>query len=490
MTVFLFYDKSNQFLEEAFFAAVGAADHSATLRSRVFYGSLLVHSIAQRLVAGKRQALGTHYEYQFDKTVFKTLTLGLADALGSRKRSIDEEQLRLGLYSKELYCISLATCPRDIGVKVDVLLRESVRGYLGYVEPDLGSPVEYRLFVDMLISRKQIDGRTLYEAWPEPMHLPNDVPPYKRIAVLEGAYDEIADPSPAPGPPSAAGADLVARVRAAIARSNASLRSRVLTEAFAGGKDFAIEPLPESASRTHDDELTTEALRAKLALYALNPEHQVGKHKARVFASALGITVSDWLYLAAQIVRNAHCGKVHRIEQTTFGIKFTMLVDVVGLNDSVATVTTGWILKDDKVELTTAYVSDRPEPDGNDVPQSYRVAGTSETERYAGILALAHERGALAAKSTRPTPNLIDVGGKHYVTEELGTAYVHVKDARRGFARWLLRTGNGHRHLKGGAVVYANTTDQSIERAEAYSKAFAEVLRENEIQCEVEAISD
>lgn len=32
---------------------------------------------------------------------------------------------------------------------------------------------------------------------------------------------------------------------------------------------------------------------SKLRDYCLNPKHEVGKHKARVFASALGLSVSD-----------------------------------------------------------------------------------------------------------------------------------------------------------------------------------------------------
>jgi len=37
---------------------------------------------------------------------------------------------------------------------------------------------------------------------------------------------------------------------------------------------------------------------AKLKDYALNPEHDEGRNKARVFASALGIRQEDWECLA------------------------------------------------------------------------------------------------------------------------------------------------------------------------------------------------
>lgn len=41
----------------------------------------------------------------------------------------------------------------------------------------------------------------------------------------------------------------------------------------------------------------------KLRGYALNPEHLAGRHKARVFASMLGIGAADWEYLRGQIPR-------------------------------------------------------------------------------------------------------------------------------------------------------------------------------------------
>jgi hypothetical protein len=39
----------------------------------------------------------------------------------------------------------------------------------------------------------------------------------------------------------------------------------------------------------------------KLRDYVLNPEHPLGRHKARVFAATLGIGRDDWAYLRDQI---------------------------------------------------------------------------------------------------------------------------------------------------------------------------------------------
>jgi hypothetical protein len=50
--------------------------------------------------------------------------------------------------------------------------------------------------------------------------------------------------------------------------------------------------------RRHDAEIPP----AKHRDYPLNPDHDQGNHKARVFASTLGIRQDDWEYLADQIM--------------------------------------------------------------------------------------------------------------------------------------------------------------------------------------------
>ncbi len=69
---------------------------------------------------------------------------------------------------------------------------------------------------------------------------------------------------------------------------------------------------------------------------------------------------------------------------------------------------------------------------------------------------------------------------------ECGSANVLIADARRGFARWLIKTGHGDRAYKGGAAIPVRLGSQSIERAEAYAKAFARVLALNGVSSHVE----
>ena len=60
----------------------------------------------------------------------------------------------------------------------------------------------------------------------------------------------------------------------------------------------------------------------KLRGYCLNPEHPSGKHKARVFASALGITAKNAENLRELITIAAIEGEVIQQESTEFGQLF------------------------------------------------------------------------------------------------------------------------------------------------------------------------
>jgi hypothetical protein len=54
--------------------------------------------------------------------------------------------------------------------------------------------------------------------------------------------------------------------------------------------------------------------------YALDLTHERGRHKARVFASALGITVADWRYLHGQILDALPEADVRATRITPFGV--------------------------------------------------------------------------------------------------------------------------------------------------------------------------
>jgi hypothetical protein len=79
------------------------------------------------------------------------------------------------------------------------------------------------------------------------------------------------------------------------------------------------------------------------------------------------------------------------------------------------------------------------------------------------------------------------VGGELIMEGGCGSAHVRIPDTRKGFARWVVRSGKGYNHYRSGATIYARGNSQSVDRAIAYPQAFAAVLHFNGIECSVES---
>jgi hypothetical protein len=95
----------------------------------------------------------------------------------------------------------------------------------------------------------------------------------------------------------------------------------------------------------------------KLRDYCLNPEHPRGRHKARVFASALGFTAADADELRAVLLDAALSEDAAPAEQDAFGQRY--LLDVVVSSEAgQATVRSTWIVlqNEDFPRLTSCYV--------------------------------------------------------------------------------------------------------------------------------------
>ena len=95
----------------------------------------------------------------------------------------------------------------------------------------------------------------------------------------------------------------------------------------------------------------------KLIGYALDLTHERGRHKARVFASALGITSADWRYLHDQILEALPEGEVRATRITPFGVGYEVVVMIDGLNGATHPVITTWIVEGDRPpRLTSSWV--------------------------------------------------------------------------------------------------------------------------------------
>jgi hypothetical protein len=89
----------------------------------------------------------------------------------------------------------------------------------------------------------------------------------------------------------------------------------------------------------------------KLRDYCLNLEHDEGKHKARLFAAALGMTADSAQELRSILIEVAKLGR-----RDEYGQRYTLdfLLEWQGRS---ATIRSGWIIEDgsDIPKLTTCY---------------------------------------------------------------------------------------------------------------------------------------
>jgi hypothetical protein len=83
----------------------------------------------------------------------------------------------------------------------------------------------------------------------------------------------------------------------------------------------------------------------KLAGYALDPAHPRGRHKARVFSSALGIEQENWRYLRDQLADGIVGAAVEGMRITPFGLLYETVVLVDGLNGATVPVAAIWIIE-------------------------------------------------------------------------------------------------------------------------------------------------
>jgi hypothetical protein len=94
----------------------------------------------------------------------------------------------------------------------------------------------------------------------------------------------------------------------------------------------------------------------KLVGYCLNPEHPKGKHKARVFQSALGITRENVDYLYDLVRQAAIAGEVVQERSTPFGQEFKVDWTVPGFDQ--VRLRTLWIIASESTipQLVSAFI--------------------------------------------------------------------------------------------------------------------------------------
>ena len=95
----------------------------------------------------------------------------------------------------------------------------------------------------------------------------------------------------------------------------------------------------------------------KLTGYCLNPDHPRGRHKARVFAAALGLTADHADVLREALMAAARTEEAVADEADEYGQRYSLDVIMEGPAGR-ARVRSGWIVRtgEDFPRLTSCYV--------------------------------------------------------------------------------------------------------------------------------------
>jgi hypothetical protein len=96
---------------------------------------------------------------------------------------------------------------------------------------------------------------------------------------------------------------------------------------------------------------------AKLRDYCLSASHVRGRHKARIFASALGLTSLDAEFLRNVLVRAARQDDVAAGDINEYGARYTIDFELV-VDNRRGTIRSAWILLRGETfpRLTSCYV--------------------------------------------------------------------------------------------------------------------------------------
>ncbi|MDE6881213.1 MAG: hypothetical protein K2P20_07620 [Oscillospiraceae bacterium] len=456
------------------------------VRASIYAGDMMLETLCQRVSAVKKSTRQCSTSLQVDHNLYLSLLTELIRSIQEQEHTIAIPDIALTLGKHNIFAVTFCGIAPDSWRGMCQGLTGAT-GFAASFRLDMDNPLHTGLFIRQLIPHGFLSGRELFlmqspfedeaeliPCWVRERH---DIQ-IRFLGVQE--YAEQCPPMHCAEGLSAAGM----RFRKLMLQKGGEdlyqkLAMALLHNESVSNCDFSISG-PFSWEQVNIPE-------EKLTQYALNLEHEgSGKSKAQLFQQLLHITKEDWRYLAAQIEDAVESGSLCNVRQTEHGVQFCIDIPIKGLNGASRTVRTAWIIRQpQRCSLVTAYIlsqSQQKEPEGQ-VPLVVRDA---DPELFCSVLyGYASSAGARAAENCIPTPVYVSGYTEPVLQGLVGFAWVEIPDARKRFPRWLKKRKIGYAGYRGGWAVRAKASGQSFEKAKAYADAFAKVLRQNGIDCDV-----
>ncbi len=459
-------------------------------------GGVLLWRFSERTTAVHRtmvaKRLSDGYTISNDKDLRKKLAVAFAASVGAQYHRLEPESLPWTLLTHPIECVTVSELSHTCADAIHLELRRKVSGYIGCFEVDRGDPLTLELAANGLIPFCRYRGGTL--EWIVPFdHDPRVKPDISWTRNLAFLSIELSADDPERIP---------AQTPSAVGKENAHLLE---AQAHPGHAEEVLESLRDSMEKSKD---TTEfkiefgqkefgrprSDVRKLRDYCLNEQHTKkdgspgdGRGKAFLFRRLLGITRNDWLFLGEQLVAGLEKTLPNKTRKSEHGVQYDVTVPVTGRNGQTKLVKCGWIIRaDESPSLTTAYIADHADTAEQGILANLIVEPPQAPDFWRKVYDAAHQHAAKAAADWIPTPMWVEGYAETISEGACGSAWIHLPDARTKFARWLKKQDLGSTGYGSGCFVSAKTSSQSLERAQKYCEAFAQVLRLNGIECKVD----
>lgn len=457
----------------------------------VYSGDMMLAELCRRISAVKKSPAQSSITYQVDNDLYVSLLTELIRSIQEQENMIAIPNIALTLGNHNIFAFTFCGMAFDSWKNICQNLKGAA-GFAASFQLDMGNPLHTDLFIRSAIPHGFLSGNEL-SLMRSPFEDEEDLIPYWaygkpeiQIRFLDAEeYNKQCPP-----------------IHYAEGLSTAGMRYIELMS-----KKGALNPYQRLAiALLHNDSVSNcdfsisgpfsweqiDIPEKKLTRYALNLEHEgSGKSKAELFRLLLNITKEDWRYLAAQIENAMESGSLCNVRQTDYGVQFHIDIPIKGLNDVSRTIRTAWIIREpQRCSLVTAYILDPSQQKGAGGQPPLVVRGTDPELFCSTLYGYASGAGEQAAANCIPTPMYIQGYAESVPTGTVGFARVVIRDARKRFPRWLKKHRIGYAGYHGGWVVLAETRSQSFEKEKAYADAFAKVLRQNGIDCDVESRLD
>ncbi|MGQ4606862.1 DUF6883 domain-containing protein [Raoultella ornithinolytica] len=478
--------------QDEFLKIITLVDQSKSLRAGVRHGDILLHNIASKLSRLTFHPApsdpevytwfaGSHQQ-KTDKRALYTAINELKDDFSNTKTSINLNLLSQKLLTHNVYCFSLFPVDLTLAGLIDDKFM-SFPPYIGLAELDGRSSLHIQLFAELPDCGFFSDG-TMFRSlsiFDEKLDSfgseGQSVIPIEYLPFIE--YTEQAPKFPSRNDFPEQPEEKANKLQTVMQYNHSERIAKELLSTFSSANEilYKIEFTTQAS-----DENYLKVPVEKLLNYALNMEHEQGKHKAFLFHHHLGIDSSQWRYLAYQLINESNHANILNITRTEYAIKYETIIEVVGLNGKKCAVKAAWKISENNAQLITAYPEKKPQeaPKENTTPLHLIINKGDDERCWKDLFEAAHNEGLKSAQECipEPMPWVISFRESGGIESEgkCGYAYI-ILDGENDFAKWVLRHKCGNKARESNDIeIHAKSESQSIDRGKAYAVSFSQVL--------------